>query len=229
MLLASILKIFYWLGAHYDISLLIQAMVMIVMQCLLLHVALTHRPPLQIQHTPFTTAAARIGTFLEDRPYQFWQWRSPKPYWQFLLYFTVALLVGQVLFGNVGGYSDVLGYIALAIEATLPLPQILANQRRRGCRGFRLSVLVNWLIGDSFKMVFFFAKGQSDVPWAFKLCGVFQAGCDMYLGIQYYMFGDGEPQMPSSMVEAGNGNAKSGFWQPAVEEREMDMIGNGKL
>jgi hypothetical protein len=113
-----------------------------------------------------------------------------------------------------------LGYIALAIEATLPLPQIVANQRRKCCKGFRLSVLGNWLIGDAFKMVFFFTKGQNAIPWAFKLCGVFQACCDMYLGIQYYMFGDGE--------ELSNGaTGKGGFYEPA-EEREMDWVGGAK-
>lgn len=88
---------------------------------------------------------------------------------------------------------SLLGAVALAVEATLPIPQMLANHRRRCCKGFRLSVLVNWLVGDAFKMVFFFAKGAHDVPWAFKLCGVFQASCDVFLGVQYFMFGDGEP------------------------------------
>lgn len=194
MLLASILKLFYWLGAHYDISLLTQACVMIVMQTVLLHIALTHRPPLNITHTPFSDAALRIGNIFENRPYQFWQWRSARPYWHFLAYFTTTLTVLQILVGSVPGYSDLLGYLALSIEAILPLPQIISNHRTRSCRGFRLSVLANWLIGDAFKMVFFFYKDGSDVPWAFKICGVFQAGCDMYLGIQYYMFGDGEPE-----------------------------------
>jgi hypothetical protein len=157
---------------------------------------------------------------LEDRPYQFWQWRSPKPYWLFLTYFTLLLLASQVLFGFVETYSDFLGYVALTIEATLPLPQIMANQRRRGCKGFRVSVLANWLIGDAFKMVFFFTKGTGDVPWAFKVCGVFQACCDVYLGLQYYMFGDGE------IPEVSSGNTGK-FWQPS-EETEMEWVGNGK-
>ena len=189
------------------------------MQSILLQVALTHRPPLQIQHTPFTSTAARIGNILEERPYQFWQWRSPKPYWQFLAYFTALLLGGQVVFGKTETYSDILGYIALAIEATLPLPQIMANQRRRCCKGFRVSVLANWLVGDAFKMVFFFTKGHGEVPWAFKICGIFQACCDMYLGVQYYMFGEGD--------ETSTPSGKGAYWQPA-EEREMDWVGNGK-
>jgi hypothetical protein len=118
------------------------------------------------------------------------------------MYFAVVLFVAQVVLsqneGMHAGWTSLLGYTALTIEATLPLPQIVANQRRRCCKGFRLSVLANWLVGDAFKMVFFFVKDSSDVPWAFKLCGVFQALCDAYLGVQYYMFGDGEPVMPGS-------------------------------
>ena len=88
-------------------------------------------------------------------------------------------------------YTDVLGAVALTIEATLPLPQLYANYTRKGCRGFRPSVIVNWVIGDTFKMWFFFASAKGEVPWAFKACGVFQATCDVGLAIQYLVWGDG--------------------------------------
>jgi len=70
------------------------------------------------------------------------------------------------------------------------LPQIYSNHKNRSCKGFRLSVLVNWLVGDVLKMSFFFLS-ESPVPWAFKICGMFQFACDMYLGIQYAQFGEG--------------------------------------
>ena len=84
-----------------------------------------------------------------------------------------------------------IGYIGLGIEATLPIPQIIANARVRSCKGFRLSVLGSWLIGDSMKMFWFFTSSTS-IPWAFKICGMFQGTCDCFLGIQYLMYGDGE-------------------------------------
>jgi hypothetical protein len=165
---------------------------MIIMQILLLHVALTYRPG-QSSNLPFSTADSKPAqTITFSRPYAFWQWRNTSPYWTFLLYFTAALFLLQYLIGNNPIYISTLGYSALAIEATLPLPQILANQRRKSFVGFRISVLANWLVGDAFKMTFFFLKGDRDVPWAFKACGIFQAGCDCYLGLQYYMFGNGD-------------------------------------
>lgn len=189
MLLASILKVFYWFGAHYSTALLIQALLMILVHILCLHVALTHRAP-AATHMPF----AHVGAGPRKRPYDFWQWRAPRPYWSFITYFSAALLGAHVLVAATPfflAYTDVLGAVALTIEATLPIPQLLANWQRKGCAGFRPSVIVNWVIGDTFKMWFFFASSAGEVPWAFKACGIFQASCDLGLAAQYLVWGDG--------------------------------------
>jgi len=218
MLMASILKVFYWFGVHFDRALLIQALIMIVMQCLLLHVALTHRPSATStsNQNPFAPPADHLDI---PRPGNFWRWRNAKPYWQFLGYLVVTLSVLQMLLGGSTRYAGLLGAIALAIEAVLPIPQILANHRRRGCKGFRLSVLANWLVGDAFKMVFFMAKGADEVPWAFKICGMFQAACDVYLGVQFYNFGDGEPGSEGRNFE------NDVRW---LKEKSMELVGMEK-
>jgi len=188
MLLASILKVYYWFGAHFATSLLVQALLMIAVHLLCLHVALTNRPT--PSHLPFQTTHNQPM----KRPYDFWQWRQPRPYWSFLTYFSLGLLVLHLLIGPTRlfiPYTGMLGAIALSIEATLPLPQLYANYTRKGCRGFRPSVIVNWVIGDTFKMWFFFASSKGDVPWVFKACGVFQATCDVGLALQYLVWGDG--------------------------------------
>ena len=116
-------------------------------------------------------------------------------YWQFLLLFTTALLTLQILIVPTPvrgtGYTSLLGGLGLAIEAGLPLPQLHANWSARSCRGFRLSVLINWLVGDALKLGFFFMSDAAKVPWAFKMCATFQALCDVGLGVQYYIYGDG--------------------------------------
>jgi hypothetical protein len=115
-------------------------------------------------------------------------------YWQFLLYMFITLTALELILSPVPSlyamYSTSIGYIGLSIEATLPLPQILANARSRSCKGFRLSVLVSWIAGDIMKMFWFFTA-TSEIPWAFKLCGIFQMCCDLFLGGQYWVYGDG--------------------------------------
>lgn len=39
--------------------------------------------------------------------------------------------------------------------------------------------------------MFWFFTATSEIPWAFKMCGIFQMGCDLFLGVQYLIYGDG--------------------------------------
>ena len=77
MLTASILKVFYWPGARYDVALLVQAIVMVGVQLVLLKVALDNRPAWRGEG-PFK--GLDVG-----RPYNFWRWRSQRPWVTLLL------------------------------------------------------------------------------------------------------------------------------------------------
>lgn len=118
-------------------------------------------------------------------------------YWQFLLYLFITLTAFELILSPMPGlysvYSNFIGYMGLAIEATLPLPQIYSNYKSRSCAGFRPSILINWLLGDAMKMFYF---ATTDTPWPFKLCGIFQACCDSYIGLQYFfLYGEGDAGM----------------------------------
>lgn len=71
MLTASILKIFYWPGARYDVALLLQALIMVVVQAILLKVALDNRPAWRGE-VPFKGLN-------DGRPWNFWRWRAQRP------------------------------------------------------------------------------------------------------------------------------------------------------
>ncbi|KAH8591110.1 hypothetical protein B0O99DRAFT_520105 [Bisporella sp. PMI_857] len=193
MLVASLLRVFYYPGAKFDTSLLIQSFIMIAIQTVLLKVALDHRPGPSSKGGEMATPFVGGAEFGAPRPYNFWQWRSPKPYWQFLVYLFVTLAALELILAPMPGlytlYSTSIGYLGLSIEATLPLPQIMANYRTKSTKGFRPSVLVSWIAGDMMKMFWFFTA-TTEIPWAFKLCGIFQMCCDLYLGVQWYIYGD---------------------------------------
>ena len=218
MLTASILKLFYWPGAHYDIALLIQAIIMVGVQSILLRVALDNRPGWRGDAVPFKDmdgAGGEDGGVLgllgiHKRPYNFWRWRPQRPYWEYLGGLTLTLLTLHTYIqpDEQSAYTHAIGYVGLAIEALLPIPQILANERAHSCEGFRVSVLVNWLLGDAMKMGFFFLSEPGKVPWAFKLCGIFQAACDVGLGCQYWMYGNGEDKWEGRTNGEKNGRIR---------------------
>lgn len=224
MLTASILKIFYWPGARFDLSLLIQAVVMIVVQTVLLKVALDNRVTpfmlrpesvemkigsnngsggggmmgngkVNVDGGMWTPRPRRSELEGSGRPYDFWRWKDQRPFWQYVVTLAAALGTLHVLFrpslDRAESYTTALGALGLGIEALLPLPQLYQNYEKKSCRGFRLSVLANWLFGDAMKMGFFFMSEPGMIPWSFKACGIFQACCDLGLGLQYWMYGEG--------------------------------------
>jgi solute carrier family 66, member 2 len=78
--------VFYWFGAYYSSSLLVQACLMIVVQVILLKVALDNRPPIGakhgLEHLPFSdhSADGTLQALLSGRrPYDFWKWANPRP------------------------------------------------------------------------------------------------------------------------------------------------------
>ena len=79
MLVASILKIFYWPGARYDLSLLIQAIVMVGVQVVLLKVALDNRPGWRGDLGGIPFQAEKHGRGESERMWGFWRWRSQRP------------------------------------------------------------------------------------------------------------------------------------------------------
>ncbi|KAI0439218.1 hypothetical protein F4803DRAFT_564685 [Xylaria telfairii] len=219
MLVASIFRIFYYPGAKYDAALLIQSFCNVFMQVILLKIALDNRPNRGGEAAiPF--AGSHDGL---QRPYNFWRWRTSKPYWQFLLGLSVALTALELLlapFDSVySAYSALIGYIGLSVEATLPLPQLYANAQSGSCKGFRFSVLASWIVGDSMKMFWFFTA-TSEIPLAFKLCGVFQAICDALIGVQYFIYGNRGPATKAQQDwELAGMTSSSNGWQTPVGRR----------
>lgn len=147
---------------------------------------------------------------------------SPR-YWQFLLYLFIVLTALELLIAPFESiypaYSVLVGYVGLSVEATLPLPQLYANAQSKSCKGFRFSVLASWLAGDSMKMFWFFTA-TTEIPLAFKLCGIFQAICDSLIGIQYLVYGSHGPAVKTQpeWELAGKTTSLNG-WQTPVGRR----------
>ncbi|KAI9798678.1 MAG: hypothetical protein M1833_004667 [Piccolia ochrophora] len=239
MLVSSILRVFYYLRHPFSLPLLYQSFIMIGVQLLLLSTALHHRPPLPPTLSSYSTPHAPPPPPLPFLPRTFWRWPPPhtRPYALTLLYLTAALLVLHlVLPSSTPLYTPLLGALGLGIEATLPMPQLLTNYRRRGCKGFRASVLFSWLIGDAMKMMWFFQGGgggggdaaaaqAEKIPLAFKLCAAVQAVCDAGLGVQWWMWGDGkeddaaEEEVEKEKLRHGNGNGVVGIETLEMEKR----------
>jgi len=124
------------------------------------------------------------------RPLSFWQWPTYAQYIEFLCGVIIFQAILFLIFGRSEIFINILGFVALGLESTLPIPQLISNYRQRSLYGFRLSTLVGWFGGDAFKTVYFFLQ---DSPLQFKVCGIFQLSIDIAIVVQRLVYGNAPP------------------------------------
>jgi hypothetical protein len=90
-------------------------------------------------------------------------------YRRLLIHISVLLTILVLIFGRVDAFVWLLGFFSLGLESTLPLPQFItlvtsvfkhcallifiyrSNYKQKSLYGFRMSTLIGWVGGDSFK------------------------------------------------------------------------------
>lgn len=175
LLLANITRCFFWLGNRFELALLLQSLFMIVAQLVLLYICILYRPKTSPEH---------LG--LSSRPLSFWQWQNYTQYIEFLAGFILCLSILFLIFGRWWIFVNVLGFVALGLESTLPIPQLISNYKQKSLYGFRMSTLIGWVGGDAFKTTYFFLQ---DSPLQFKVCAVFQLCVDIAIVCQRLYYG----------------------------------------
>ena len=131
--------------------------------------------------------------------------------------FTLLTLLCQVFFGQSTAYNALLGFLALGIEATLPIPQVLQNWGNKSCNGFRLSVLLSWVLGDVMKQVYFFSAEHVNLQ--FKFCALIQMTMDLVLAWQFWTYGNGDQTTLGMRMGTGTGIGTAGV--AVAEKLEM--------
>jgi len=179
LILANITRCFFWLGNHFEIALLVQSILMIAAQLALLYICILFPPKLSPESLGSST-----------RPLSFWQWPTYAQYIEFLCGVIIFQAILFLIFGRSEIFINILGFVALGLESTLPIPQLISNYRQRSLYGFRLSTLVGWFGGDAFKTVYFFLQ---DSPLQFKVCGIFQLSIDIAIVVQRLVYGNAPP------------------------------------
>lgn len=189
MLVASFLRINFWIGDRFASTLLVQSLVMVVTQFFLLYECLEHRQ-LNLKNRS-----------ISRRPWALWQWNDKRAYWRFLAHFAITLGVLQFVFGTHPVYVSILGTVALGIEATLPIPQFLNNKKIRSVDGVRISMLASWVFGDACKLIWLFL-GNEAVSLQFKLCAIVQTFFDAGIAVQWYLWHEGplSAEIPSTSI-----------------------------
>ncbi|ODQ46401.1 hypothetical protein PICMEDRAFT_28080, partial [Pichia membranifaciens NRRL Y-2026] len=175
MLVASILRMFYYINDPFEVTLLRQCFVMVFIQVILLRVALKYRNLI------------RLFDYHYIRPFHYWQWRQPISFWKFLIGFVTFLSLVQIAFNGNEYLGITFGSMSFMIESSLPLPQILLFQRLKHVENFKVILLLSWLGGDFTKISYLF-YGTDNVGLIFIIAAFFQMSLNFVITYQFFYY-----------------------------------------
>lgn len=183
LLLSNILRVLFWYGRRFELSLLFQSLVMIAAQIALLE--LITRFPLNSQRGKRFRTPDLFHKELAQLAPDFWNWEDISSYLSALGIFSGAVLLCTMLWSSSPVFVELLGYCATLLESSLGVPQLLLNIRQRSTRGLSRTLIATWLLGDSFKTIMFIVNNS---PFQFLICGIIQLVIDCMIIGQLLIF-----------------------------------------
>ncbi|KAM4733854.1 solute carrier family 66 member 2 isoform 2-T3 [Anableps anableps] len=177
LLIANILRIFFWMGKQFEVTLLLQSVVMILTMFSMLQLCCT------------VHSATRVGTKqhrLSDLDWRyFWKWSAFEDYLLFCFSFTALCAVVTLLLLDSAMFVEALGSLAVTFEAMLGVPQLLQNLHNSSTKGMSVKMVLLWTAGDVFKTAYFV---MNDSPAQFWVCGSAQILIDVAILLQVLFY-----------------------------------------
>ncbi|KAG9397387.1 PQ loop repeat [Carpediemonas membranifera] len=180
LLSSNTLRCLWWFGNHYSTALLIQAVIQIGVQLVLLYLAVKYRSKTGGEGKKPTESVWMY------KLRHFWAWDSFSDFFYvyavfaaFFFVLTVSITGTRLPFAP--AYIAWLGYSSMLIEATIAMPQIFRNFRKKSTRGLSAIMIGAWLFGDTYKLFYYIIAAQ---PAPFIVCAVIQLVDDLIVVYQ---------------------------------------------
>ncbi|XP_041125452.1 solute carrier family 66 member 2-like [Polyodon spathula] len=177
LLVANILRIFFWFRKQFELPLLFQSIVMILTMLAMLHLCCS------VQTANRVSTKQHYFTDLDLR--YFWSWARFEDYLLFCFSFTVLSALITFLFLDSVLFVEGLGSLAVLTEAMLGVPQLLQNFQNKSTRGMSIKMVLLWTAGDLFKTTYFLVN---EAPSQFWLCGIAQIFIDIAILLQVFFY-----------------------------------------
>ncbi|KAL7716214.1 PQ loop repeat protein [Entamoeba marina] len=156
LLSSNVFRIGFYIGNPFELSLLIQSFVLIATMLILLYFMSNHTNKVDFNNILLIFGGASITVLL----------------------FSYFVKDYNIIVQSIGTLST-------TVEVFLAIPQIIYNYKNKNAEGLPLLTLVGWVLGDTFKTVYFVSL---QVPIQFIMCGVFQLICDAVIFAQIAIY-----------------------------------------
>ena len=187
LLLANILRVFFWLGKRFTLALLYQSIVVIISQIYLIHIYIEYQEDLPLK-TEKTLSEHLINWKETLNPSKIWNWNDEIEYYKFIIFLIVIF---SVICGIVGTknekFYEIIGIISVSIETFIELPQIRENCILKNTKNLSAIMVLMWFIGDLFKTAYNFIYKS---PNQMIIGGIIMNCEDIILSTQVMIYDD---------------------------------------
>ena len=192
LLLANILRIFFWIGKKFALTLLYQSIIVIISQIYLIHYFLKYQDISQKELIPEKSLINHFMSWKDVlNPTKIWNWDYEIDYYKFIfvLFFIFSIMCSLAGIENIK-FFDLLGTISVSIETFIEIPQIRQNCITKNTKNLSGTMVVLWLLGDLFKTTYNIVYKS---PIQMILGGIIQNCEDIILSSQVMIYGDTGP------------------------------------
>jgi uncharacterized protein with PQ loop repeat len=154
LLIANILRVFFWFGKKFSLPLLFQAIIVIISQIYLIHVYLEYQEDLPMKTEK--TMNEYLTNWKETlSPKKIWNWNDEIEYYKFILFIIVFLSIICTVVGTKNlQFYEILGTLSVFCETFIELPQIKENCMIKNTKNLSGTMVFMWFVGDLFKTTY---------------------------------------------------------------------------
>ena len=162
---SQILRVFFWIGKPFKITLLYQSILIISFQIYLIYLWIKYHKTTpskkenQINDLNYNDKKEFIEYLIDwsdtISPNKIWNWTSTIEYYKFMFLMVIILLL---ICGVIGIHNailtNIIGTISVISEASTLIPQIIVSCKTKNASNLSMSMVALWFIGDSCKFVY---------------------------------------------------------------------------
>ena len=167
LFMGNILRIFFWFGTHFKITLLYQSLVIVIFQVILIHLCIKYQEN-PIQKSLLPGASQNEQVLSSEKPLLYylthwksifdiksiWRWRVEVEYYKFMSFIIVTLFLLCQIFKNSKIFFHSIGIMSAIFESLCCVPQVIENYKTKNSQNVSFSMIFCWFLGDSFRLYY---------------------------------------------------------------------------
>ena len=172
LFMGNILRIFFWFGTHFKITLLYQSIGVVIFQIILIHLCVKYQddptessllPTMKTinvnqQENNITSEKTLLYYLLHWKNTfnlkEIWKWRAEIEYYKFMSFIVFIIFSLCLILINNKIFIHSLGILSAIFESLCCVPQVIENYKTKNSKNVSFSMVFCWFLGDSFRLYY---------------------------------------------------------------------------